>query len=82
MFWRQLPEKYSHSGLVWSALRHFLSEYGDLLCKSAYSVQMLEKIYTRKKLQKRTLSTVVRLCSSQIKFVFVSTLRDKFIFVI
>ena len=43
MFWRQLREKYSHSGLVSLKLRHILSEYRDLLCKSPYSVQMREK---------------------------------------
>ena len=47
MFWHQLREKYSHSGLVWPALHHILSEYGDLLCKSPYSVQTREKIRTR-----------------------------------
>ena len=40
------------SGLILPALRHILSEYGDLLCKSPYSVQMQEKIRTRKKFQK------------------------------
>ena len=54
MFWRQLCEKYLHSGLVWPALRHILSEYGYLLCKSPYtekcqnSVQMPKKSRTRK----------------------------------
>ena len=38
----------SQSGLVWPVLRHILSKYGDLLCKSPYSVRMLEKIRARK----------------------------------
>ena len=80
MFGRQLREKCSHSGLIWLVVHHILSEYGDLLCKSPYSVQMREKILTRKKLRTRTLFTqwsgfVVH----KLKFVFVSTLRDKFI---
>ena len=80
MFLRQLREKCLHLGLVWSVLRHILSEYGNLLCKSPYSVQMREKIRTRKKLQARTLFTqwsgfVVH----KIKFVFMSILRDQFI---
>ena len=35
-------------GLVWPLLRHIQSGYGDLLCKSLYSVQMREKIRTIK----------------------------------
>ena len=34
MVWRQLREKYSHSGVVWPALHHIPSEYWDLLCES------------------------------------------------
>ena len=80
MFRRQLREEYSHWGLVWPALRHTLSQYGDLLCKSPYSVQMREKIRTRKKLRTRALSTQWSgFVALKVKFVFVSTLRDKFI---
>ena len=80
MFRRQLREKYLRLGLVCPTLCHIPSEYGDLLCKAPYSVQMCEKKCTRKKLQTRTLSTqwsgfVVH----KLKFVFVSTLRDKLI---
>ena len=48
MFWRQLREKYLHSGLVWSVSRHILSDYGDLLCKSPYSAQMRENSHKKK----------------------------------
>ena len=66
--------------LVWSVLCHILSEYGDLLCKSPYPVKILEKFHTREKLRTWTLSTqwsgyVVH----KLKFVFASTLRDKFV---
>ena len=80
MFLRQLRENCFHSGLVWSVLRHILSEYGNLLCKSPYSVQMREKIRTKKKLQIRTLFTLWSgFVLHKIKFVFMSTLRDRFI---
>ena len=66
--------------LFWTVLHHILSEYGEFLCKFPYSVQMLEKSCTRKKLRTRTLSTqrsgfVVH----KLRFALVSTLRDKFI---
>ena len=64
-FWRQLREKYSHSGLVWPALRHFLSEYGDVPFKSPYSAQMREKNSHQKKAPSTdTFYTVVRFCGS------------------
>ena len=45
-----------------------------------YSVQMREKIRTRKELRTQTLSTKWSgLVVQKLKFVFVSTLRDKFI---
>ena len=39
MFWRQLRETCSHSGLVWPVLHHILSEYGDLLSQRAHHVE-------------------------------------------
>ena len=80
MFKRQLHEKYLHLGLVCPTLCHIPSEYGDLLCKAPYSVQMCERNYTRKKLQTRTLSTQwLGFVVYKLQFVFVSTLRDKLI---
>ena len=81
MFGRQLREKCLYSELAWPVLRHILSEYGNLLCKSLYSVQMRGKKFApEKKLRTRTLFTqwsgfVVH----KLKFYFMSTLRDKFI---
>ena len=65
MFWRQVRKKCLQSGLLWPVLRHILREYGDLLCKSPYLVQMQEKIRTRKKTPNTdTFDTVVRFCDS------------------
>ena len=80
MFLRQPRKMRLHSELVWPILPHILSEYGDLLCNSPYSVQMRENIPTRKKLLTRTLSTQWSdFLVYKLKFVFVSTLKDKFI---
>ena len=41
-----LPEKCPYSELFWSVFSRIRTEYGDLLCKPPYSVQMQEKTGT------------------------------------
>ena len=48
MFCGPLREKCPYEGLVWSVFLHILREYGDIICKSPYSVQMWEKVQARK----------------------------------
>ena len=66
MFWRQLREKCLYSELAWPVLRHILSEYGNLFCKSSYSVQMreLKNSHQKKTPNTDTFHTVVRFCGS------------------
>ena len=49
MFWHPLSEKCLSSGLLRSVFLDLLGEYGDLVCKFPYSVQIQEKVWTRKK---------------------------------
>ena len=39
-----LSKKYPYSEIFWSAFFFIRNEYGDLLCKSPYSVRMRENI--------------------------------------
>ena len=80
MFIYILLVKCLHSALMWTVLRHILSEFGYLFCKYPHSVQMQEKICTRKMVRTRTLSKQWSIfVVHKLKFAFVSTLRDKII---
>ena len=69
------------SGPHWS--RHILSEYEELFCKSPFSFQIREKNRTKKKFRTRMFSTQWSgFAVHHLKFAFVSTLRDKLIFLV